>query len=517
MDRVAKLRKNCTYIWIVYMVILGLFCIASSPVINTMSTDSEVFWLMGRGMVGGKVLYRDLFDHKGLYLYIFNAAGCMIQRLLGNIGGGGSNGLFIVELSFCILNCLFLLKIARIFLKDIKEQLIAAFLGVMFLYNYLSHQGGNLTETYTSTFQLISIFYVLIYYRGESDTHIKLGYPPQYMFIHGINVGCVFFLRANLVAMWIPIPFIICISMLLKRNYKNILCNVVAGLAGVAISFVPVILYGMYFQCLEDIYFGMIGFNFLYIEDNGVNIFSILSSSAGLIVFGAMYSMILCLKRKLFCIELKLMMISSFILSLYMMFKSGRTFGHYYQYFIPFLYPAILMAVHFIFKRLKFTEKSFSMVVMGIFCLTILSNGRLPIKLFLNERTSRQKEYSETVNQIISHIDISALEGQLLAIGNNVEFYNKLDYLPEVKYFYLPSINYELFPDAVRMQEDLILSKNCRYVVAPMNKDIIGRESILGLSNERIDEISKYLRSNYRQVIYIENKLNQDFALYEKR
>lgn len=337
------------------------------------------------------------------------------------------------------------------------------------------------------------------------------------MFIHGINVGVCFLLRANLVAMWIPIPFIICMSMLLKKNYRYVLSNVIAGLAGLLLSFVPVILYGMYFRCLKDIWFGMIGFNFLYIADQGINIFSILGSSAGIIVLGAVCSIILCIQRNTLCIELKLMMTSSFILSFYMMFKSGRTFGHYYQYFIPFLYPAILMSVHFAYKRLKFLEKSFAVVVMGIFCLTILCNGRLPIKLLLNEGTSRQKEYSETVNQIISHVDTSALEGHLLAVGNNVEFYNKLDYLPEIKYFYLPSINYELFPDAVRMQEDLILSKNCRYIVAPMDKDTSGREGILGLSKEREDEVNKYLESNYRQIIYVENKLNQDFTLYERR
>lgn len=512
MNRAIKIRKDYKYSWVVYIMILGLFCIASSPVIDTLSTDSEVFWLMGRGMVGGKVIYRDLFDHKGLYLYIFNAVGCMLDRFLGV----GRWGLFAVELLFCILNCLFLLKIARIFLKDIAEQLVAAFIEIMFLFNYLSQQGGNLTETYASTFQLISIYYVLKYYIGESDTHEELGYPSHYMFIHGINVGICFLLRANLVAMWIPIPFIICMSMLLKKNYRCVLSNVVAGVAGVVLSFVPVILYGMYFECLKDIYFGMIGFNFLYIEDNGVNIFSILSSPAGIIVFGAVCSIILCIQRKILGLELKLMMISSFILSFYMIFKSGHTFGHYYQYFIPYLYPAILMAVHFSYKRLKFLEMSLVVVVMGIFCLTILSNGRLPIKLLLNERTSRQKEYSKTVNQIIRHIDISSLEGQLLAVGNNVEFYNKLDYLPDIKYFYLPSINYELFPEAVRMQENLILSENCRYIVAPVDKDT-RREGIAGLSREREVEVSKYLKSNYRQIIYVENELNQDFALYERR
>ena len=36
-------------------------------------SDNAVFYLMGRARLQGKVLYRDMFDHKTPYVYFINA------------------------------------------------------------------------------------------------------------------------------------------------------------------------------------------------------------------------------------------------------------------------------------------------------------------------------------------------------------------------------------------------------------------------------------------------------------
>ena len=65
---------------LVCTLILCLLNIGTSPLIHAISADSALFMTMGRAMVSGKVLYRDIFDHKGLYIFLVNGIGALISR-----------------------------------------------------------------------------------------------------------------------------------------------------------------------------------------------------------------------------------------------------------------------------------------------------------------------------------------------------------------------------------------------------------------------------------------------------
>ena len=94
-----------------YTVLIMLFCAGSSPVIDRMFTDSSVFFAMGRGMRAGKVVYRDLFDHKGWYLYFINYLGALISE-------STSIGIWFVEVCFAFADVLLCFKTARVYFAD---------------------------------------------------------------------------------------------------------------------------------------------------------------------------------------------------------------------------------------------------------------------------------------------------------------------------------------------------------------------------------------------------------------
>ena len=73
----SKLKINLAIL--LYVVIAMLFSAGSSPLINSAGKDSSAFILMGRAMLGGKIMYRDVFDHKGLYLYFINDLAAMMS------------------------------------------------------------------------------------------------------------------------------------------------------------------------------------------------------------------------------------------------------------------------------------------------------------------------------------------------------------------------------------------------------------------------------------------------------
>ena len=53
--------------------------------------DANIFFTMGRSMLGGRVLYRDVFDHKGPVLYL-------LYGLAGLVGGTDFRGVLVLEI-----------------------------------------------------------------------------------------------------------------------------------------------------------------------------------------------------------------------------------------------------------------------------------------------------------------------------------------------------------------------------------------------------------------------------------
>ena len=89
--RTLIFRRSSRYLLgALYTICIMLFSAGSSPVVNSMGTDSSVFFTIGRSMLSGKVPYRDLFDHKGWYVYFFNYLGACLSSKT-------TIGLFIIE------------------------------------------------------------------------------------------------------------------------------------------------------------------------------------------------------------------------------------------------------------------------------------------------------------------------------------------------------------------------------------------------------------------------------------
>ena len=90
----------------------------------------------------------------------------------------------------------------------------------------------------------------------------------------------------------------------------------------------------------------------------------------------------------------------------------------------------------------------------------------------------------------------------VLSTGNNADIYIKLGVLPKEKYFYVPSISYELFPDAIDSQVSSIINSNIDILVINGNNS----HSIY-----EIDEIDSLLwstlSSSYHIIYNDENTL----------
>ena len=72
--------------------VLLALCSKSSPLYTFNDwMDANIFFTMGRSMLGGRVLYRDVFDHKGPVLYL-------LYGLAGLVGGTDFHGVLVLEI-----------------------------------------------------------------------------------------------------------------------------------------------------------------------------------------------------------------------------------------------------------------------------------------------------------------------------------------------------------------------------------------------------------------------------------
>ena len=305
-----------------------LFC-NSSILIGSFGRDSSVFYTIGRGIVQGKVAYKDLFDHKGLYLYLLNALGVLITDR-------HALGLWLVETLFVLADCFLIFRITRKLGYTDRTALLTVLLTMAFAACYW--EGGNLTETYGLLPELISLFVLADLLQDEAERPFQAGR----MFVIGICAGVELFLRANMVMAWIPVAVIVIGHELWDKRFRNACLIVLYGLLGVLTASMIPLGYCLKHDCLAEMFFASFLFNLRYLG-NGPGVSAFLLYPINLCFFLLAFILGICSVilgwRKWKSRTGWYLFAFSFLLSVVSVLLSGRLFAHYNLYLLPFVIP----------------------------------------------------------------------------------------------------------------------------------------------------------------------------------
>ena len=116
----------------------------------------------------------------------------------------------------------------------------------------------------------------------------------------------------------------------------------------------------------------------------------------------------------------------------------------------PFFLPAVLFLTE---KAALFSEKLFchrKLLIAGLFTFTVCVNLQMPVKLFSLTNIPKISQTADNMADIY-HKYYSDRK-TVLTVNNKSMFYNKFNVIPEDKFFYIPAISYQTFPDAVNAQ-----------------------------------------------------------------
>ena len=505
-----KLKNWQIYLLLfIYTLFMGLLCVGSSPLLDYMDPDSQNFRLMGRAVVAGQVAFRDIFDHKGLYIYFIDALGALISP-------NSSLGIFILEIVCYFINTLIVYKIALIFTKKELPSFLSAAGFLAYSFNYFTFITGNLTEDWSMFLQMIAVWIIVKYYFVDKTIEHK----PIYMFIHGLVATIAGFMRPNNAGMWIAFGIVLAARLFANGKIKNFFINLGTLVLGVLTGSLPVVIYAIKYDLFEDIIYGTFGANITYTNNNnGFHrllgfLKDFVTNPAVMVFISGVIGCVIVIK---YFMKNKnnwfvWTFISMFVTSLVFMNVSMRNNGQYQHLYIIFSIPVFIGFFAFLenFRNTKL-QKLNPAVYVSVFMIVIISCG-IVANIGLIRQTLKFGSYHQLFEAAVDMDElIEDKNTKVLVTGCNSVMYNETHTLSHIKYFitYGGGLDYSVFPDATYQQRDSILSLENEYVIIHFDEE----NHPYGIAD--VDEqIMDCLSASYEE-IYLKNE-GEIIALYKR-
>lgn len=263
--RTALLKySSFSYVWM--SVCLGILVVlinsdSTSPFFYIWTLDSQVFQYMGYAMTEGQVPYTDLFDHKGLFIYLMNALGYLISHDFG------VHLLQMVNLSLTLMIWYRMLDgVDKVWRRHL--YILAAV-----LYLCIYYDCGNMSEEWS----LLFVSYPLLAYHRLLKAE-KTRFDRKTLILIGICIGMVTIIRMNNMAPVIGMLFYCLICACLRKEYGYIGRAILFIFLGFAMPVFAACLYmgivgGL--QGIADMFYGTFLFNMEYMRVQGAASFDI--------------------------------------------------------------------------------------------------------------------------------------------------------------------------------------------------------------------------------------------------
>ncbi len=422
--RLAEQRKNTgkkLEIRDILFCLLITLCFSLLLALNPWSegfpgTDASVFLYIGKMMEQGAIPYVDLFDHKGIVLYLWEWLGAVITQ-------GSFTGMWLVEMLHLFAMAVLVLFITSLFTEKRGARYLTAVLSLFVLDCYLAYEGGNLTEEYALPWMMLSLYIFLKYFMTQE-------YRIWEILLLGVSFTMSFFLRANMIGVWAAFLPVVFVEFVWKKRWKDIGACILGFLGGVAAVLVPLGAYMLATGCLDEMIQYYFVFNFGYSDSEG-SVLSILSTMWFLITLSFSYVLVhllafkMCYKDRVFRLNLWFTVVSLGLAAM-----SGRPYYHYGITLIPtMVVPCILVMRELADSISLHKEKYMTTIAAGFFVIQLAV-------LVLSGHAGTMSEMAAYLQENTAETD------NVLIVGNSCNGYLESNRTTKNKFFYqTPPIN----------------------------------------------------------------------------
>lgn len=215
--------------------------------------DSNSYFTMGKMMMNGGVIYRDLFDQKGPLLYFIYGLGYLLSHT-------SFSGVFLIEIISFTIFLLAVYKITNLYLNHKFSMFILPLTAFSVLVSKSFYWGGC-AEEFCLPFFAWSVYFSVKYFKEDYPRSM----PKRIVLLNGFFAGCILLIKFNLLGLHIAWISMIILANLNQQNWKKALLNIIVFPSGMLLPTIPWLIYFALHKALDDWYHAYVYCNvFLY-------------------------------------------------------------------------------------------------------------------------------------------------------------------------------------------------------------------------------------------------------------
>lgn len=226
-----------------YKLVIGIYCVIIATLFVTICSkcsflyvfndwdDSNSFFTMGKGMVNGKILYKDLFEQKGPLLYLIHAIAYIISNKT-------FIGVYIFEIISFAVFLYYSAKIMSLFVRKIHALWGLPLLSFTILSSYVFLKGDS-AEEFCLPLLAFGLYHFLNYFKNIYPNKMS----TKTLIVNGIIAGCVLWIKYSLLGFWLGFAGFMCIGLILNKKVKDAFITGGYFLLGMIISSIPWLIY----------------------------------------------------------------------------------------------------------------------------------------------------------------------------------------------------------------------------------------------------------------------------------
>ena len=442
----------------VIAVLTMLFTTLSSPLYPLNDwVDANTFFTMGKAMFNGKVLYRDVFDHKGPVLHFLHGVAWVISNK-------SFFGVWILEIIACYFTLLFAYRILELY-TDKKAILMMPVFAVL-LYTTSAMAKGDSAEEFCLPLLMYAVFLAVRSLKEKKEISKKN------LFLLGVTSGVVLWIKYTMLGFylgWVILPMLLAFK---NKKWKYVWNMILYISAGVVVATLPVLTYFLVNGALSDLWEVYFYINiFQYTPDpNGgytaaVYALSVLHNLLLpnicvmlLVVMGGIWAVV---KRKLtLVVQVGLMLLAGFAV----VYSKIIYYPYYLLIFCGFSIFGFIPLYELLSGTIAKLKCKAYVGVLIVACLLVL-----PATYFLSDNTDMlqyqkedlpQYQFAQIINQ---KEDATVLNCGFMDGG----FYTVSGVVPNMKYFCLMNANVD---EAFEAQKEAVRNGTVDFVITKDRK-----------------------------------------------
>ena len=450
-DRKQRL-VNFYYLLTVAAFIITL-CSKSSPLFPFNDwVDSNIYMTLGKSMWNGKVLYQDLYDQKGPFIFAVHAVASLISRT-------SFLGVWLMEITYAFFFLLYSIKSISLFCGK-HSYFWAAILAIL-TFTSTSFSHGDSAEELALPFLAYATWVGL-----NSLCYNKYPSTKQLIAI-GITSGCVFWTKYSLVGLYIGWFIALVIFLPKEDKLKQVMSMILKIVIGVLISTLPWILYFGINHAIKDLFIAYFYNNlFYYRYERTVNLLLHYVIHFGLniqnLVVNNIAAFIFLIIGLIYFIKKKNKKIVTYI-TLCFLFCFFLTYSARRHPYSPLVFSAFSVYGLVCIDSLVFTKlqslinkiKGWKIIRIILFAIIALLLSPNTYMLKYNKEDLPQYKFKEIIDKTPN---AKVLMYQTLDTG----VYTVSNLVPQTKYYFKPNLDMKEIDNS---QLEYIIDGECDYIV----------------------------------------------------